>query len=760
MSLRSDSHSPVPASSMAITTVEEFVEAIKKSRLFNQKQLDEVKSVQSHFKDPKEFARYLIKKGRLTPFQANAIFHGKGEELVLGQYHLLERLGEGGMGQVFKARHQRLDRIVALKVIRPERLSHPAAVSRFHREIRAAAQLSHPNIVMAFDADQVGQTHFFAMEYVPGKDLAKIVKERGPLPVDMACDFIRQAALGLQHAYERGLVHRDIKPANLLVTKPSSRSTANAGGYGTVKILDMGLARLRNADSDGKDDDTQSKLTQEGTVMGTPDFIAPEQAINSSKADIRADLYSLGCSFYFLLTGKVPFPGGTLMEKILRHRSDPPVPAEQIRPDIPKPVLDVLYKLLAKNPDERYQTPAEVAEALTSVGRQARQKVSPGAITAAPATAAEVPTVVTEPETITLYRFAIRMRSLGERMWRWRKTTIAVLCFFVGIILVASLKRSRDETSPLDHLDPARIISQPWHPEHLVAVFGDETRVQPDRMFAAAFDSKGALLAGGGEDNRVHIWDIATLNHSVLIPSFRGAVTSLAFSTTDRRLAAGSYDGYVGLWDLDDSEGVRLSWEAHTYGVNAVAFSPDGKQLATGGGDHQVKLWDLAKTPTAQSQLSVHKRPVLSLAFSPDGNQLASSAGDVLVWQLKKSEPRRLRVKNGAVYALAWSPDGKWLAAGGWDKSIRLWPMNEKKDKPIELKKHRDTIYSLAFSSHGKWLVSAGADGQVILWNVTDKKPLEEWSLPWPVRCVTFAPDNRHLATANDNGSVYILRLR
>ena len=203
------------------------------------------------------------------------------------------------------------------------------------------------------------------MEYVEGTDLSKLVREYGPLPVPHACNYILQAALGLQHAHEKGMVHRDIKPSNLLVSWGSSRNvqTAPVGtaatGRPVVKILDMGLARLIDAE-----DGVTSELTQEGAVMGTVDYLAPEQALDSRKADIRSDLYSLGCTFYFMLTGKVPFPGGTATEKLLKHRLDEPTPVEQLRPEVSPGLAGVVRKLMAKKPGERYQTPAEVVRAL------------------------------------------------------------------------------------------------------------------------------------------------------------------------------------------------------------------------------------------------------------------------------------------------------------------------------------------------------------------------------------------------------------
>ena len=298
------------------------------------------------------------------------------DKSTLAGYQILEELGRGGMGIVYKARHERMNRLVALKVIHKEHLNHPDAIRRFYREIQAAAQLHHPNLVMAYDAGHCGETHFFAMEYVEGVDLSQLVKQSGPLRVETACDYVRQAALGLQHAHERGLVHRDIKPSNLLVTwtdRPGAPAGARQGRSepptekgslaekGTLKILDLGLALLHQPTELSEN---AGALTRDGRVVGTADYMAPEQWMNAHKVDIRADLYSLGCTFYFLLTGRVPFPGNEPMEKMLKHHLDEPVPVEQLRPRVPAKVLAIVRRLLAKKPEQRYQQPLELAEAL------------------------------------------------------------------------------------------------------------------------------------------------------------------------------------------------------------------------------------------------------------------------------------------------------------------------------------------------------------------------------------------------------------
>lgn len=299
--------------------------------------------------------RELTVRGWLTPFQAREIAAGRTRQLVIGKFVLVDLLGEGGMGRVFRARDSRLGRDVALKVIRKDKLSNPKVVDRFEQEIHAAAQLNHPNVVMAFDAETSGENYFLSMEYVEGTDLTKLVRQNGPMPMQHGCDAIRQAAVGLQHAFERGLVHRDIKPSNLLYTP-----------RGQVKVLDLGLALLNQATVRGGENAT--RVTQEGFVLGTPDFLAPEQAQNPTGVDIRADIYALGATLYYLLTARVPFEAGTPTEKLLKHITEPPPNLLARRPDAPTQLATLIQWMMAKRPEDRPQTPAQVAMALTPFG--------------------------------------------------------------------------------------------------------------------------------------------------------------------------------------------------------------------------------------------------------------------------------------------------------------------------------------------------------------------------------------------------------
>ena len=247
-----------------------------------------------------QIAKALATWKLLTKFQARMLLAGRNGGFFLGPYKILDQLGQGGMGRVYKAIHQTMNRVVALKVLTPQLVNTERAQQLFLREVQAAAQLSHPNIVLAYDANEVDGRHFLAMEFVDGPNLERYVKKHGPLPVGLACEIVFQAANGLQHASDKGMVHRDIKPANLLLQQEAGNDTIQ------VKILDFGLARLPHRCRRRQDD-----LAKENTVMGTPDFLSPEQSRNLHEIDVRSDIYSLGCTFYYLLTGEVPFPGGT-----------------------------------------------------------------------------------------------------------------------------------------------------------------------------------------------------------------------------------------------------------------------------------------------------------------------------------------------------------------------------------------------------------------------------------------------------------------
>ena len=326
---------------MALTSAE-FEKRVDESGLMSREELRYLVA-QVGAADGEVMARELVRKKKLTKYQAEQIYSGKGKSLVLGNYVVLDKLGQGGMGIVLKAEHKRLKRLVALKVMSAAIVKTPDALKRFHREVEAAAKLRHPNVVATDDADEAKGTHFLVMEYVEGSDLSVMVKKNGPLPVKHAIECILQAARGLEFAHSQGVVHRDIKPANLLIDTK-----------GKVKILDMGLARIEGESSG------QAELTSTGAVMGTVDYMAPEQALSTKHADARSDIYSLGVSLWYLLTGKCTYDGDSLMAKLLAHR-DAPIPSLITMNNEVSPSLDAVFrKMVAKQATDRYQTATEV----------------------------------------------------------------------------------------------------------------------------------------------------------------------------------------------------------------------------------------------------------------------------------------------------------------------------------------------------------------------------------------------------------------
>ena len=337
---------------MRLTSVQEFLQVLQKSSLLSSKQMDEVWKWPED--NPQEFADRLVEEGRLTEWQSQQVLAGKTskDEYFRGKYKLLDQIGVGGMGAVYKAVQPAIGRTVALKVMNREILQQPIAVTRFLREIRSAAAVDHPNVVRAYDANCDGDTYFLVMEYVAGQDLKSWIRQNEKLPVGWSCECIRQAALGLEHAFEQGMVHRDIKPSNLLVTQ------SEHDGLPLVKILDLGLARFASETAEEGD------LTRSGQVLGTPDYIAPEQARNTKTADIRADIFSLGCTLFEMLTGRLPFPGATVIEKLMARATEDAPAVSSLRQEIPAGLDAVVAQMLARDPNFRYSTPAEVALAL------------------------------------------------------------------------------------------------------------------------------------------------------------------------------------------------------------------------------------------------------------------------------------------------------------------------------------------------------------------------------------------------------------
>ncbi|HQR05890.1 MAG TPA: protein kinase [Gemmatales bacterium] len=335
---------------MPVATSNQFLESLRKSGLVEEAALDEALSKYTGTsEEPIKIAEYLIVSKLITSFQAKSLLGGRFKGLVIGAYRVMDKIGAGGMGIVYLGEHEKLKRRVAIKILPEDKTKDKLSLERFYREARAAAALDHPNIVKAFDVSEQNGMHYLVMEYIDGTNLQKYVDTKGPLPWKTAVNILIQSCKGLQHASERNMVHRDIKPANILVDKT-----------GQVKILDLGLARSFEVVQDNLTQD----LSDGKDVMGSIDYIAPEQAIANNTVDVRADIYSLGATFYTLVTGKPPVEG-TTAQKLLQHQMQMPVPISRLRPEIPEGMNHVLAHMMAKRPEHRYRSPNEVIAALT-----------------------------------------------------------------------------------------------------------------------------------------------------------------------------------------------------------------------------------------------------------------------------------------------------------------------------------------------------------------------------------------------------------
>ena len=339
---------------MAKIKVQTFIELVRRSGLVDNDHFDRTlreleDAAGSPPSDPDILADQLIARKSLSRWQIDRLMEGRHKGFFLGKYKLLDHLGTGGMSSVYLAEHIHMHRRVAIKVLPQHRIEDSSYLSRFYREARAAASLDHANVMRVYDVDSDGKTHYLVMEYVEGRDLQVMVKQNGQMAYDLAANYVAQAADGLAHAHEIGLIHRDIKPANLLVDLK-----------GVLKVLDFGLARFSN--------DSEASLTRahDENVLGTADYLAPEQALDSHGVDARADIYSLGCTLYFLLTGHPPFPEGTLPQRLMMHQTKEPKSILEERPDAPQGLVDICSKMMAKNVQRRYQTATEVRDVLNA----------------------------------------------------------------------------------------------------------------------------------------------------------------------------------------------------------------------------------------------------------------------------------------------------------------------------------------------------------------------------------------------------------
>jgi len=708
-------------------------------------------------------------------------------------YELLSELGRGGMGVVYLARNTLMDRKEVLKVVSRELMDRRGVLDRFLREIRNAAQLHHPNIVTAYSAIRAGESIVFAMEFVEGFDLAQLVKGKGPLPVAHACNFIYQAALGLQYAHERGMVHRDIKPSNLILARQGNRPV--------VKVLDFGLAKAT------REGPVDKSLTHEGQMLGTPDYIAPEQSLDATRADIRADIYSLGCTLYYLLTGGPPFRGGSVYEVLQAHHSMEAKPLNLVRPDVPWELAAVVDKMMAKDPERRYQTPKEVAQALKpffkteAVSADAKRELSrsqPPVSDREQAKTTSLLAAAGERDPQEAQHRIPRMRPSGKPS---RRSVAIAASVFGGTMLLligyVKLTRMRLESPPSittkQVRPPSPLVPDPPHPigESNGALSSEKPSIAPPKQEAVkpvekptaikiadapqkapAVDPKRSvpepplpivrlkpsdpeasdrlrrqdipdyelLAAGQGDRSKAPAGLVAVIGDSRL--NDWNWVQSMAFSGDGRTLVTGSIGGHVTIWNVSDGRR-KLSLDINEAGLEqnyppTWALNPDGRTLVTAV--RPVKL---------DGEKRVVQNTVYRLWDTTRGRALSTLG-------LGRNASATLQIM--ATLSMAFSPDGRFLAAGGLEfavdnkrkrnmagmqAAVLVWDLNARQAAPRVCRARRGGAWS------GQVDVSFDRDSKTIFalsHNTTEPRyALNAWNIrsgeeiPLPIRMTSSA---------------------
>jgi WD40 repeat protein/serine/threonine protein kinase len=775
---------------MPVPAVDTLLDTLRQLQLVSAARLEELTQQSHNFTETRAFAKELVQRGWLTPYQINLLLQERSAELMLGPYLLVERLGEGTRGQVFKARHQKMGRTVALKIIRKELLADSDAVQGFYEEVALASQLAHANIVHAYDAGPIGTNHFLAMEHVEGVDLARLVADEGPLQWRKACAYVIQAALGLQHAFERGLLHRDISPSTLVVTgrkeesagkKKKKRKTTREPGpedWGILKIMGFGQGRLR----EGPDSDANLVQTPVGLRRSSLDFAAPERVLRTT-LDVRTDLYSLGCTFYFLLTGRPPFPGGPGLPqengtawKELQAQQDVPT-------EVPPEVGAVLQRMIALAPDDRYATPAEVAEDLIRAAgadlRPVGTAPSSSQIMLAPALDGST-SARHRASTSGRHRSSASARQLfrGVEHRRWRYLVLggsAVVVVGVAVLLAQlylATPKPKEEVDvvadavanpdlrKLIHLARTRPESQ-----DLWVNFADfrlhnldtpEGRMAGDylRRVPSPLDRLSEKRIPREEQYEWQPKDLVAILGEQRFRNWSGNVRLLASSPATQILATAGDGDYVTFWEANTGRIVNMVHSDHGT-VRGLAFAPDGKYLATGGDDKCVRL---IQPVTAETLiLRGHSGNVACVAFSPDGHLVASgAAGDkdkIKIWDVaKKKVLHTLPPEHkDAVQAIAFAPDGKTLASGSKDGAIKLWDLQTHKARAT-LPGHPGGVLVLAFDPQKPdILASGGADKIVRLWDGAEGHEIKQLKPPLNhvVHTLAFSPNGQRLVAGS-----------
>jgi len=680
-------------------------------------------------------------------------------------YEILGELGRGGMGVVYKARQLKLNRVVALKMIRAGGESEPKDLARFREEAEAVARLQHPNIVQVYDVGESAGRPYFAMEFVNGGSLVQHL-HGDPQPIFAAARLVETLAQAVDAVHRQGVVHRDLKPANVLLqqvaatepaTAPSGSSARLPATAFVPKITDFGLAKRL-------DQQSLSSGSHIGEVIGTPSYMAPEQASGkTAPVGAAADVYALGTILYEMLTGRPPFKGATTLDTIVQVLHEEPIRPSRFRAKVPRDLETICLKCLEKEPARRYASALDLAEDLRRFRRGSPIRARPvGPLEWAWKWARRHPAAAT----LLLGALLVTVLGFAGVTWQWRSTAAARDA-------IAAEKREKEDQR--EQAEIARQMEAEQRQRARAALY--YSRIAQSELqwrvndLAAAKQSLAQCVPPPGQGDRrgwewhylryLYASDLFTLHHQVEA----GARADVAYRPDGRWIAA-----VLGGHPVDalDKAGELRIWDARTGDViftwplpptcHCLAFSPDGSRLAIGGSDGAVLLWD-TKARQQIVRMLPHTQTVGSLAFSPDGRRLASASwdGTAKIVDAQTGDTRTTLVgHSGWVHAIAFHPDGKQLATAGEDRTVRIWNAESGKETSV-LRGHKSAVYGVAFSPDSKTLVSAGSNGNIKLWELASGRAVQNLTgQAGAALGVAFNPDGRYFAYGGGDGTVRV----
>lgn len=693
---------------------------------------------------------------------------------TIGPYEIQRELGHGAMGVVYKAVDKTLHRAVALKLL-PTKFANEDFINRFQQEARAAAQINHPNVVTIYGVGSDGDHHYIAMELVVGKTLEKEIKVNRSIDMRRALEIVGAVAGGLEAAHRRRIFHRDIKPQNIMVSD-----------RGVPKILDFGIARLsRREGREGKD---------EGEIFGTPAYMSPEQC-KGERADGRSDIFSLGVTLYEMISGRLPFLSKSRHELALMIVEDPHPSIRRYVPGVPQSVVDLLKKMLEKDPKDRFQTATGLQEAIQRVLETLeadiqREKNSGGGITETPMSYRQTPPYPGPgPATAGTPTVGLPVAASDPGSRRVPRPAVPDSGIYGG--------GSSGSTAPLPvaalgwNDSSARRRRFPlWLPLVVALVLagagyagwsryssGERARVSTgaEEVTSTTVTADGRFALTSGSDGVVRGWDLRPLDEPPkllerflppeipaagrTIQADKGRLFSLVVAPGGRLVTAGG-ESDLKVWDLAEAKQVR-SLKGHEGGVFAVAVSTSGRVAVSGGQDGRVRIWNLDKG-SLLGAMDGHEGIIQGVAISRDGRRVASAGADrtARIWDANsRSAIHVLTGHKDVVSAVEFERDGERVVTGSWDGSLRAWSVSSGKSVNARMA-HDGAVRAIAFSSDGKLLASADADGRILVWRGDAAEPERAFSQSAEATCVAFSPDGSRLVSGGSDGRLHVWQLK